>query len=150
MDWGHTVRIAPAWAFHVIAAVRHCYLVLLEDVPAPHALCIYAGVRPTTKGTSESGLLAVGPSIWPLLFQVFFPGGTPAAWRFEGSRVSYRVGVFTILVDVIFWNEEPVEVFRQGCVGDTLRIQVLVGERREGVAKKDGIGVCRKRIQAEG
>jgi hypothetical protein len=115
--------------------------VLLEDMAAPHALRIHARVRPATKGAPQSGLLAVGPSLGPLLFQVFFPGGAPTTRRFKGGRVRYRVEVFTILVNVIFWVEEPVDVFSQCCISDPLRIRLLVGEGGEGVVEKHGVRV---------
>lgn len=114
---------------------------LLEDVAAPHALGIDTRVRPTTKSASEARLLAFGPSLGSLVFQVLFLGGTPATRRLKDRRVRRRAGVGIILVNVIVWVEEPVLVLGESGVRETLGILVLVGERGEGVANEDRVGV---------
>lgn len=137
-----TIRCSATRAFDdVSAAIGHCYFVLLEDMAAPHALGIDACVRPATKSASEARLLAFGPSLGPPVFQVLFLGGTPATRGLKDRRVWCRAGVNVVLVNVIVWVEEPVLVLGESGVRETLGILVLVGERGEGVANEDRVGV---------
>ena len=135
--------VAATFALLIIPPIRHCNLVLLIDVAAPHALSIDTRICPPTKGASQSRLLTFRPSLLEILLFCW----APASGRFKLRRIPDSIRFTLDGSDVVLGIEEPFGVGCHEIVSQAIFIFVSIREVVERGMDEDSTRFLRGRIE---